>query len=58
VKAILVTAGRALARHWPAMLAWYLGGIAVHYVIVQVAGIVGAHSATIVCRYSKLTCPA
>jgi len=47
VKAILVTAGRALARHWPAMLSWYLGGIAVHYVIVQVAGIVGAHSATV-----------
>lgn len=47
MKAILVTAGRTLARHWPAMLAWYLGGIAVHYVIVQVAGIVGAHSATV-----------
>lgn len=29
------------------MLAWYLGGIAVHYAVVQVAGVVGAHSATV-----------
>ncbi|GAA3939024.1 hypothetical protein [Microbacterium soli] len=44
---ILRATGRTLARHWPAMLAWYLGGIAVHYAVVQVAGIVGAHSATV-----------
>lgn len=44
---ILRTTGRVLLRHWPAMLAWYLGGVAVHYVIVQIAGVVGAHSATI-----------
>lgn len=29
------------------MLAWYLAGIAVHYAIIQVAGVVGAHSATV-----------
>ncbi|MFC5432974.1 hypothetical protein [Microbacterium suwonense] len=44
---MLRTTGRAVLRHWPAMLAWYLGGVLVHYVIVQVAGVVGAHSATI-----------
>lgn len=44
---ILRTAGGVLLRHWPALLAWYLGGIAVHYAIVQVAGVVGAHSATV-----------
>ncbi|MDT0158167.1 hypothetical protein Q9R19_11075 [Microbacterium sp. ARD32] len=47
MKAILVTTGRTLARHWPAMLAWYLGGVAVHYAVVQLAGVVGAHSATV-----------
>jgi hypothetical protein len=47
VKTILASTGRSLARHWPAMLAWYLAGVAVHYAIVQVSGIVGAHSATL-----------
>jgi hypothetical protein len=47
VKTILASTGRSLARHWPAMLAWYLAGVAVHYDIVQVSGIVGAHSATL-----------
>lgn len=44
---ILRTAGRVLWRHWPAMLAWYLAGILVHYVVIQVAGFVGATSATL-----------
>lgn len=47
MKTILASTGRSLVRHWPAMLAWYLAGIAVHYAIVQVSGIVGAHSATL-----------
>jgi hypothetical protein len=44
---ILTAAGRVLWRHWPAMLAWYLGGILVHYVILQFAGIIGAYTATV-----------
>lgn len=45
--AILTTTGRVLWRHWPAMLAWYLGGILVHYVVLQVAGFIGAYTATV-----------
>lgn len=45
--AILTTAGRVLLRHWPALLAWYLAGILVHYVITEAAGFVGASSATL-----------
>jgi hypothetical protein len=47
VLAILTTAGRVLLRHWPALLAWYLAGILVHYVITEAAGFVGASSATL-----------
>ena len=46
MRAILVSTGRSLWRHWPALLAWYLAGIAVHYVFIQLAGFVGAYSAT------------
>lgn len=35
------TFGRILARHWPALAAWYLGGEAVHQLLVQLAGFVG-----------------
>ncbi|MFJ4175421.1 hypothetical protein [Microbacterium sp. NPDC089696] len=45
--AILNTVGRVLWRHWPAMLAWYLAGLLVHYVVVQIAGFVGGYSATL-----------
>ncbi|GGD63376.1 hypothetical protein [Microbacterium murale] len=45
--AILTTAGRVLLRHWPALIAWYLAGTLVHYVITEVAGFVGASSATL-----------
>ncbi|MBN6192004.1 hypothetical protein JQN58_34545 [Aneurinibacillus sp. BA2021] len=45
--AILTTAGRVLLRHWPALMAWYLAGVLVHYVITEVAGFVGATSATL-----------
>ena len=37
----LRTFGRILARHWPALAAWYLGGEAVHQLLVQLAGFVG-----------------
>lgn len=44
---ILTTTGRVLARHWPALMAWYLAGVLVQYVIAQVAGFIGASSATL-----------
>lgn len=37
----LGTFGRILARHWPALVAWYLGGEAVHQLLLQLAGFVG-----------------
>lgn len=40
----LRTFGRIFARHWPALMAWYLGGEAVHEVLVQFAGFVGGHT--------------
>lgn len=40
----LRTFGRILARHWPALAAWYLGGEAVHQLLVQLAGFVGGHT--------------
>ncbi|WP_217180763.1 hypothetical protein [Streptomyces sp. AC495_CC817] len=45
--AILTTTGRVLWRHWPALLAWYLAGVLVHYIVVQLAGFVGAYTATV-----------
>lgn len=47
MRAILVSTGRSLWWHWPALLAWYLAGVAVHYVFLQLAGFVGAYSATV-----------
>lgn len=44
---ILTTTGRVLMRHWPALMAWYLAGVLVQYVIGQVAGFIGASSATL-----------
>lgn len=44
---ILTTTGRVLLRHWPALMAWYLAGVLVHYAIAQVAGFIGAYSATV-----------
>lgn len=40
----LRTFGRILARHWPALMAWYLGGEALHELLVQLAGFVGGHT--------------
>ncbi|WP_341933510.1 hypothetical protein MRBLWO14_002526 [Microbacterium sp. LWO14-1.2] len=37
----LRTFGRILAGHWPALMAWYLGGEAVHRVLIELAGVVG-----------------
>lgn len=45
--AILTTTGRVLWRHWPALMAWYLAGVLVHYVLTEVAGFIGAYSATV-----------
>lgn len=42
---MLVTTGRVLAAHWPALLAWYLAGILGRYAAIQVAGFVGAYTA-------------
>jgi len=47
VLAILTTAGRVLWRHWPALMAWYLAGVLVHYVVVETAGFIGGSSATL-----------
>lgn len=47
VRAILVSTGRSLLRHWPALLAWYLAGVLVHNIFVEIAGFVGAYSATV-----------
>ncbi|MGO4680070.1 hypothetical protein [Microbacterium sp. 2MCAF23] len=42
--AILRTTGRVLWMRWPALLAWYLAGILVHYAVNEVAGVVGAYT--------------
>lgn len=38
------TFGRVLAGHWPALMAWYLGGEVVHRLVLQVAGTVGGYT--------------
>lgn len=45
VLAMLKTTGRLLAAHWPALLAWFLAGVLARYVVIEVAGFVGAWSA-------------
>lgn len=40
----LRTFARILASHWVALAAWYLGGEALHQLLVQVAGFVGGHT--------------
>lgn len=42
---ILARAGRLLAAHWPALLAWFLAGTLGHFLILQLASIVGARTA-------------
>lgn len=45
VLAMLKTTGRLLAAHWPALLAWFLAGVLVRYLVIELAGFVGAYSA-------------
>jgi hypothetical protein len=45
VLAVIQVAGRLLWRHWPALLAWYLAALLARYVLIEVAGFVGAYSA-------------
>lgn len=40
----LRTFGRILAQHWPAMMAWFIGGEAVHQLLVQLAGFIGGYT--------------
>lgn len=42
---MLKTTGRLLAAHWPALLAWFLAGVLARYLVIEVAGFVGAYSA-------------
>ncbi|WP_314094595.1 hypothetical protein [Microbacterium foliorum] len=35
---------RIVAGHWPALMAWYLGGEALHRVLIELAGFVGGHT--------------
>lgn len=42
---VLRTAGRLLWRHWPVLLALYLGAILARYVVIEVAGWVGSYDA-------------
>ncbi|WP_217181088.1 hypothetical protein [Streptomyces sp. AC495_CC817] len=44
MRAALRTFGSILARHWPALMAWYLGGEALHQLFVQAAGFVGGRT--------------
>lgn len=41
---VIRLAGHLLARHWPSLLAWYLAGTLGRYVVIQVAGFVGAYN--------------
>jgi hypothetical protein len=47
VLGMLQTAGRLLWRHWPALLAWYLAGTLGRFVVIQVAGYIGAYTAVL-----------
>lgn len=42
---MLATIGRALVQHWPALVALHLGGTLARYLLIEVAGWVGAYSA-------------
>lgn len=42
---VLRTAGRLLWRHWPVLLALYLGAILVRYGVIEFAGWVGSYNA-------------
>ncbi|RXZ73232.1 hypothetical protein [Agromyces albus] len=42
---VIAMTGRLLLAHWPALLAWFLGGILARYLVIELAGFVGAYSA-------------
>lgn len=42
---VLARAGRLWLAHWPALLAWLLGGTLVHFLVLKLASFVGARSA-------------
>jgi hypothetical protein len=42
---MIVMAGRLLAAHWPALLAWFLAGALGRYVLLELAGYVGGYTA-------------
>lgn len=42
---VLVRAGRLWLAHWPALLAWLLGGTLVHFLVLKLAAYVGARNA-------------
>ncbi|WEK12842.1 MAG: hypothetical protein P0Y48_10250 [Candidatus Microbacterium phytovorans] len=43
--AIVVRSARLLAAHWPALLAWILAGTLGHYLVLELASLVGARTA-------------
>ncbi|WP_159500259.1 hypothetical protein [Microbacterium sp. 18062] len=43
--AIATLTGRLLLRHWPALLAWFLVGVLARFLVIQLAGFVGAFTA-------------
>lgn len=43
---LLASTWRVLAGHWPALVAWYLAGYLLHFGLIQLAGWVGAYTAT------------
>ncbi|MEV5635346.1 hypothetical protein AB0K73_04490 [Agromyces sp. NPDC052230] len=45
VLTVISMTGRLLLAHWPALLAWFLAGILVRYLVIELAGFVGAFSA-------------
>ncbi len=44
VLSVMAMTVRLLLAHWPALLAWFLGGILARYLIIELAGYVGATS--------------
>lgn len=44
---MLTATGRVLRMHWPALLAWFLGGMLLRHLLIELAGFVGGHTATV-----------
>ncbi|QEO14297.1 hypothetical protein FLP10_07605 [Agromyces intestinalis] len=45
MRSVISTTGRLLAATWPQLLAWYLAGTLARYLMIQLAGFVGASTA-------------